>query len=67
MLGAQGEPLSEYPGWDADAGVFRLDGSLSDLEERYRRIADQADEVAPPPPGGADAEESAPPAQPARR
>ena len=60
-LGAQGEPLSAYPGWDADAGVFRLDGSLSDIEERYRHIAGQADEEASPP-CVADAEEAAPPA-----
>ncbi len=52
-LGAQGEPLSAYAGWDAESGVFRLDGSLSDLEERYRRVADQGDEdtspLLPPP------------------
>ena len=65
ILGAQGEPLSAYPGWDANAGVFRLDGSLADLEERYRRIADQSNEEASPPPAPGEAKGAAPPAQPA--
>jgi hypothetical protein len=42
LVGAQGEPLSAYPGWDARAGVFRLDQSLSEIAERYRKIAGDA-------------------------
>lgn len=67
MLGAQGKPLSAYPGWDADAGVFRLDASFREFEERYRRMADEADaESVSPPPAEPDAEASKPPAHPAR-
>jgi hypothetical protein len=34
---ARGQPLNAYPGWDAAEGVFRLDCSLPELEDRYRR------------------------------
>lgn len=40
-VGAQGKPLSEYSGWDEAADEFRMDASLVEIEDYYRRIAEE--------------------------
>jgi hypothetical protein len=39
--GAQGKPLSAYPGWDEVAGEFRMDASLAEIEDYYQRLAQE--------------------------
>jgi hypothetical protein len=34
--------LTEYSGWDEVAGEFRMDASLVEIEDHYRRIAEEA-------------------------
>ena len=61
--GSRKKSLSVYPGWDTESGVFRLDASLNEIEERYRKIAEEAGVSAPAQPSESDVEEATPPSR----